>query len=81
MIRVLVQLLPYGSELGKREIARMDIGNVGGTNEIGEYDVRARECFPPPTRGMRVSSGHVTGYPRLQSSIWELVRRAIEVAR
>ena len=73
-----------------KEIGRMLIANVGGSDKRGDYQVRVlrrkdsfREGEPcdftqwksPATR-----TGEVKSYPRLAYNVWRLVARALKSA-
>lgn len=72
-----------------KEIGVMRIGNVGGTGDRGDYEVRvqrrAERDLPgeaefdgwekPTTR-----TGEVKEYPRLSYNVWRLVLRALRSA-
>lgn len=40
MLRVRVEIVPWGQESLAEEIARLHVGNVGGTKYTGHYQVR-----------------------------------------
>jgi hypothetical protein len=75
MIRVTVELVPFGS--GRPEvIARATIGNDGtGTLEKGNYIYRLWTKREKPLR-----SGRITDYPRLSRNVWHLLKRALNDA-
>jgi len=71
------------------EIGVMRIGNVGGTCERGDYEVRVQkraerelivgadfEGWDKPT----TRTGEVKNYPRLSYNVWRLVLRALRSA-
>lgn len=39
MLRVTVELVPYGEEFAKRTLYELRICNVGGTQAVGDYDL------------------------------------------
>lgn len=70
-----------------KEIGRMYIANVGGTDDLGDYDVavcrRGTTKCPSPVHSAGPSPtrvGQVLGYPRLRYNIWHLVVRALKSA-
>jgi hypothetical protein len=46
MIRCTIELLPGGSEEGKRIIGLVEIANIGGTVEVGDYAVVLKKSPP-----------------------------------
>jgi len=62
------------------EIARMRIGNVGGTDALGDYraiTLRGR-CREALDRGAVHRTATITRYPRLRLHVWHLVARALD---
>jgi hypothetical protein len=62
------------------ELARMHISNIGGTDDLGDYDVktlrgRSREALD---KGIVNRTGNVTRYPRLAIHVWHLVHDALK---
>ena len=49
MIRVIVEILPNGSEARAREVARMNIGNVSDHAAVSEYEIWASNKAHPPS--------------------------------
>lgn len=70
MIRITVELLPKGSEVGKRTLGTMEIANdATGSRSIGNYrGTLHAEYTGPAGRG-----GHVFQFKRNQQSVWSLV--------
>ncbi len=75
MIVIRIELWPWGFESRKRELGRMLIDNVGGTNKRGDYRVRVLRKGSE-TKVLR--EGEVMNYPRLSYNIWRLVCRALK---
>lgn len=72
MIRVSIDLLPYGSEEGKKRLATMDIANDGtGTSERGNYKVR---LHPNKEWDEKV----VTNFPRKSYPVYKLLYLALK---
>lgn len=66
MLKITVELWPFGSKENKKEIASFDIGNNGtGTREEGNYDVRYED-------GKWVEDV-VQNYPRKSTDVLRLV--------
>lgn len=76
MIRVTVELWPGGSEARKRTLGGLDIANVGGTAQVGNYRV-----WKLNKELRRCKEGSVRGHRRLAESVWRLVAKTIEAVR
>jgi hypothetical protein len=73
MLRVTVELLPGGRESGRRVLATAKIGRVeSGTP--ADYRVELREDVLGD-----IGTATLRAYPRLSSTIWDLVARAVAV--
>jgi hypothetical protein len=76
-----IELHPFGQG-GKhvRELGRMVIANVGGTDESGDYEVRAallpRGAQHDAWREPQLT-GTVTGHARLAEPVWSLLAKAL----
>lgn len=68
MLRVIVEIVPFGNERDSRTLAVMEIGNVGGDSELGDYTVRFVD-----ERGPRQAK--VSGHLRARG-YWPLIARA-----
>lgn len=71
MIRVTVELIPYGTGT-PRKLGELRIANVGGTRTRGNYLWR---LFGK--EGAEMGTGRIENWPRLQRHVWDLVARAI----
>jgi len=71
MIRVTVELVPFGVEGLKRTIAEAEIGNVGGDLTTGEYD-----CAFVDDRSDYVLVGNGVIHCR-DDSVWSLIRSCL----
>lgn len=65
------------------EIGRMNIGNVGGDTERGDYEVQVlRRGNTKDGWALKASeitrTGEVKDYPRLAYNVWRLVFRALK---
>jgi hypothetical protein len=78
MIRVTIELLPFGYESGKRTLGVVEIANTGtGTERSGNYVVRLRGA-----NGRRLIAGvHVDGFARKSRHAWELLLEALLAVR
>jgi hypothetical protein len=75
MLRVTIELLPFGREDRKRHLGTVDIANDGrGTRERGDYKVRLSKFGRPFTEWR---SGAVQGFPRLTLGPYDLLLRAL----
>ena len=74
MLRITVELLPGGRESGRRVLATARIGRLeSGTP--ADYQVELQEDVLGD-----VGAATLRAYPRLSSTIWDLVARAVSVA-
>jgi hypothetical protein len=83
MIRVTVELVPFGREADKRVLKQMEIANDGtGTNEYGNYKVyEPSGCADDRKRLSKAGSiPRVLDHDRSRS-MWELVWRALDRIR
>ncbi len=80
MIVVSVQLVSAIHPSRSKELARMEICNVGGDDETGDYDVRTLRGRDKEQLDRRsiTRQGKVTGYPRLAIHVWHLVSEALK---
>jgi hypothetical protein len=75
MLRVTLEMVPFGVEAGKRTLGVMEIANVGGGLAFGDYTVALRD-----ESGAHVGSARVTRYTR-RAGAWTLVRKAIKAVK
>ena len=69
MLRITLEMVPFGVENAKRTIGTMEIANVGGTDKFGQYSVS-------------MESDHVSGVQRIERfdrrrGAWALVSTAL----
>ncbi len=70
MIKVTVELLPHGSEEGKRVLGIMYISNdASGDENIGNYNGKLIAEYT----GLTGRSGKVMQFHRKQQSVWSLI--------
>ena len=74
MLRVTVEVLPYGDEAQASNIAKLDIINVGGTRERGNYETR---LFKNASAENFLQTDLV-GYDRLNNDVFNLVSHALQ---
>lgn len=75
MVRVTIELLPFGGALGKKHLGTMEICNDGsGDQSQGNYDVILRHFD-----GKRVwRKGKVCGFDRVNQGGYDLVYLALK---
>jgi hypothetical protein len=80
MIRVTIEMLPHGMELGRHTIGVIEIANDGtGTVDVGNYDVKLTKEPPiAKTRGTW-RKGVVRNFPRRTLGPYDLLYRALTV--
>lgn len=77
MIVVKIELHSAIHPSRSKEIGRMVISNDGtGTDELGSYNV---ELMRRGTKDKVLRQGLIQNYPRHAYTVWELVRRALQV--
>jgi hypothetical protein len=75
VLLITVELLPGGSEKGRRTLGEARIINVGGDAAYGHYLIELREGYDEPKW-----LGQLSDYPRFAGSVWDLAARGIIVA-
>ena len=77
MLRITVELVPYGDESGARPVGVGTIANIGGSGETCDYAFSFEEN---PWLGLVYGpyTGDVTKWPRTQHGAWELVHAALD---
>ncbi len=60
MIRVIVKIMPNGSEARAREIAHMDIGNISDLAAVSSYGIRASSAANPLSKNPAAFSARGT---------------------
>lgn len=76
MIRITVELLPHGMELGKRTLGIAEISNDGtGTVERGNYKVTLSKWAPKERETWKETT--VRFFPRTERGTWDLLYRAL----
>lgn len=82
MIVVSVKLVSAISPTRDKELARVHICNVGGTNERGEYACYALHGSGKEQLDKHIANpkrrGHVKNYPRLRLHVLNLVAEALD---
>lgn len=75
MIRVTIELLPFGLERGRKHLGTIDIANDGtGTAERGNYKVRLAGFRGPHSKWRE---GAVRDFPRKSRGPYDLLLRAL----
>lgn len=73
MVRVTVELIPFGREEGKRTLGVLEIANTGeGDEHVGHYRYTLRGRLDK-----KMSAGRIEGWPRLRRHVWDLVTRVL----
>lgn len=73
MIKITIELWPFGLESNKRKIGEMVIYNDGtGTKEIGAYNAWWKRV-----PGRKKHESRVVGFPRLRDNVFDLMRAAL----
>ena len=76
MLRIIVELVPCGYELAKRELARAKLGNISNLTAVSTYVIRAGEdAHPLIGTPAWQRTGKIEDHKRDQS-VWALVERA-----
>jgi len=78
MLRVRVELIPRGVESMAREIARVEIANMGGNDAAASYRYRVTERPSRYSGGLTVN-GEIRRHQRYQSA-FRLVQRVLRCA-
>ena len=91
MLRCTIELLPGGDESRKRTIGVIEIANVGGTREVGNYSVVLKKTPPFPgalraawKRGLMKGEddeaivASVEGHHRTKRGSYDLLYRALK---
>lgn len=74
MIRVTVEIVPFGMEAEKRVIGMAEIVNDGtGGREVGNYQAVVKNAM-----GENMHLVCVEGFPRLESDVWGLIYRVLK---
>lgn len=74
MLRITIELVPWGIESRAKIIATGTIANTGtGTPTSGDYRVELRDAA-----GRKWKTGGITGFPRKRLLAWDLLYRALE---
>lgn len=73
MLRVTVELVPWGIEEEKRTLKVLEIYNDGtGSKTKGNYGYRFKR-----TNGSVYRHGRIVGHNRLSESVWNLVNKVL----
>jgi len=72
MIKITVEIIPFGFEELKRKVGIMTIVNDGtGTKKRGNYN------YSMSTGGRTWRKGRVENFPKLSGSVWNLIYRVL----
>jgi len=80
MIRITVELIPYGLENLKRTLTKAEVwnDNTSGNDTIGNYRFKLMDCGRLHSRIFR--KGTVSGFPRKKMTVWSLLKRVLNSA-
>ena len=68
MLKITVELWPYGREYGKKELGSGHIINIGGSNTKGNYKIELKD-----KGGRFYKKGEIKDFPRKRKTAWELL--------
>lgn len=92
MMRCTIEILPQGNETAKRTIGCIEIANVGGTPEHGNYVVILKKTppftgalkaawrkahFEPAQEDEEIITGSVEGHHRTKRGSYDLLYKAL----
>ena len=72
-----LEMWPGGAESKARELGRVMIANVGGTQSVGTYEVQIPKSAEYAKRPGIWRRGRVNGFPRLRLGPIDLLLRAL----
>lgn len=74
MIKITVELLPYGNEINKKILGSAKIWNDGtGTKNKGNY------CFQLFGKSRKLREGEIKNFSRLKKHAWYLIQEMLKV--
>jgi hypothetical protein len=76
MLRISIEVVPYGRDDFAKLIGRGSIGNISDLLELSDYKCRFEEDYWKG-RVHGPYSGVLTGWPRSQHGAWEIVHAAL----
>jgi len=74
MLRVTLEIVPFGIESVKRTIGTLEISNVGGNHKVGSYSVTATD------RDGGKHFAQIERYRRGRGG-WNLVKKALQIIK
>lgn len=75
MLRLTLEIVPFGQEACKRSLGTVEISNIGGTIKHGNY--RVQSLLSLPTLGGMREECLIKRYPR-DKGAWKLVQIALK---
>ena len=79
MIRITVEIIPYGIESAKLTLTTAEIWNdASGTKSAGNYGYKLNDVGRNKPRCWR--KGEVKNFPRTRKNVWYLIRRVLNAA-
>ncbi|CAH1656977.1 conserved hypothetical protein [Hyphomicrobiales bacterium] len=75
-----IEIWPGGNREKARDLGVVEIANIGGTAESGDYAVKLSKSPEYAQRPGNWKRGAVTGFPRLRLGPYDLLLRALAAA-
>jgi len=82
MMKIIIEMWPQGDESRKYLLGEAVIANVGGTEDLGNYEARlfkSPRYAKPQNVGAVWHKGIVNQFPRKRLGPWDLLYRALAV--
>lgn len=76
MLVIKIELWPFGDEKKKSVIAQAVVANVGGTAELGNYEVYEGLSHPKELTKLE-HDAEVLAHERLNAPVFSLIRKAL----
>jgi len=73
MLRLRLEKIPYGEEQSAYTIGIINISNIGGTEEFGDYDCALKNCNNQNPKIIKISK-----FERGRGA-WELAKEAVKL--
>ncbi len=77
MLRITIELLPFGLELEKKLLGKIEVWNdASGTKNLGNYKFR---IFEKGSEKTIWKTGDVKGFPRKRLTSYDLLYRCLKI--